>query len=99
MWYEQLKIVRKRLSLTQKGFGEKLGVTKDTYHRWEKGHNQPSIEMLLKIAEIGNISLDWLLTGNDRGGGNGGLSKEELSAFLEKSTLKIEDNVADILTK
>lgn len=39
----------------------KLGLAKQSVYEWRE--NTPSIDNLIKIAELGNASLDWLLTG------------------------------------
>jgi len=43
----QVKILRKRLSMTQAELASKLGVNFATINRWENGHSEPS-----KLARI-----------------------------------------------
>ncbi len=40
---------------------QKLGFAKPSVYAWE--NNLPGLDSLIKIAELGNSSLDWLLTG------------------------------------
>ena len=40
---------------------QKLGITKQTVSNWENDNIQPSIDMLIKISKIFNVSTDYLL--------------------------------------
>lgn len=57
----RLKELRISHSLTQVDFAQKLSVTKQTVSNWENNNIQPSIDMLVKIADYFNISTDFLL--------------------------------------
>jgi transcriptional regulator with XRE-family HTH domain len=49
--------------LTQTEFARKLGIPhQNSVSRYEAGRPPPH-ELLLRIAEIGGVGLDWLLTG------------------------------------
>ena len=61
---ENLRFYRKKNKLNQKDIAEKIGVVQQTYSNYETGTRTPSIDILLKLAEIYNISLD-TLTGAD----------------------------------
>lgn len=55
---------------TQTEFANVLGVKKQNYiSRYERGRI-PSPDLLVRIAEIGRVTTDWLLTGK-RGGARG----------------------------
>lgn len=47
--------------MSQVELARKLGVTKQSVSNWENDNIQPSIEMLVKIAECLNASTDYLL--------------------------------------
>lgn len=57
------KIYELRMSFgwTQVQLAQKLGVTKQTVSNWENDNIQPSIDMLIKISKIFNVSTDYLL--------------------------------------
>lgn len=55
---KNLKEQRLNLGLTQKEMAEKMGVKYQSYQAYERGISSPSLENLLKIAEIYNSSLD-----------------------------------------
>jgi len=54
-------IERKKLKLTQSELAEVLGIKRSAINRYENGHAYPSIEMLLKMSEYFNVSVDYLL--------------------------------------
>jgi transcriptional regulator with XRE-family HTH domain len=57
------KIYELRISFgwTQVQLAQKLGVTKQTVSNWENDNIQPSIDMLIKLSKIFNVSADYLL--------------------------------------
>ncbi|HEN0625919.1 helix-turn-helix transcriptional regulator [Streptococcus agalactiae] len=60
----RIKSIRLSEGLTMEEFGKKFQTSKGTINNWEKGRNLPNKENLLKIAEIGRISVDNLLYGD-----------------------------------
>lgn len=61
MFNERIKELRKSLGINQVEFGRKLHVTKQCVSNWENGNIQPSIDMLIKIAETFSVNTDYLL--------------------------------------
>lgn len=57
---EHLKKLRKEKNLTQTQISELIDVKQGTYSRWESGKLEPSFENLIKIADLLEVSLDWL---------------------------------------
>lgn len=62
----RLRTIRKNLSLTQGDFADKLGITKQTLLRYEKGLRAPGADILLRIVEFAQINPEWLLTGKEQ---------------------------------
>ncbi len=61
---------------TQVEFAAVLGVKKQNYiSRYERGRI-PSPDLLVRIAEIGQVTTDWLLTGKRGGARGAALSKQ-----------------------
>lgn len=58
---QNLKQYRKRCGLTQLKLAEKLGVSRTTVTMWETQSSEPDNEMLVKIAEILQTTVDELL--------------------------------------
>ena len=52
--------IRKSLSLTLEKFGERLGVTKTTISRIEKGERNCTDQMIKSICREFNINEEWL---------------------------------------
>ena len=58
---ERLKKLRKQAQLTQVDVAEKLGISQPAYASWERGIKRPTQENLVKIAQILNVSVDYLV--------------------------------------
>ena len=58
-----LRISELRLALgwSQVDLAKRLGVTKQTVSNWENENIQPSIEMLVRLAKLFNVTTDYLL--------------------------------------
>jgi transcriptional regulator with XRE-family HTH domain len=56
-----LKVARVKKGLTQKELGELVGVSSNTLCRIETGKQIPKVDMLLKLAEILEVSAEELL--------------------------------------
>ena len=61
MFRENLKSVRKAKGLTQEELAVRLNVVRQTISKWEKGLSVPDAEMLIRIAEILEVSVSELL--------------------------------------
>jgi len=73
--YEYIKLIGKRIrtarekaGLTQEKLAKKLGIGKRTLINYENGRTEPTLSLLMKIADICNVDYNWLLA----------LEKEEL---------------------
>ena len=60
---KNLKETRKLCNLTQKQVATTLNVVESCYANWEQGRTEPNIEMLRKLSEIFNVSIDDLING------------------------------------
>lgn len=58
---ERLKDLRKQAGLTQVDVAEKLGISQPAYASWERGIKKPTQENLVKIAQVLNVSVDYLV--------------------------------------
>ena len=58
---ERLKDLRKQAGLTQVGVAEKLGISQPAYASWERGAKKPTQDNLVKIAQILDVSIDYLV--------------------------------------
>ena len=60
-----IKDIRIRKGLTQAEVASALGVSSVVYSRYETGTRQPSIEMLVQMADIFGVTVDYLLGRQD----------------------------------
>ena len=58
---ERLKELRRQVGLTQVEVAEKLGISQPAYASWERGVKKPTQENLVKIAQVLNVSVDYLV--------------------------------------
>ncbi|HID0882456.1 TPA: helix-turn-helix domain-containing protein [Clostridium botulinum] len=61
MFGDRLKELREEKQLTQEELGKFLNVSRQTISGYEAGAIEPSISNLVKLANIFNVSLDYLL--------------------------------------
>lgn len=57
---QRLKELRQKKGLTQQEIADLVHVNRVTYTNWEKGKREPSFENLVKLADLFEVSLDWL---------------------------------------
>ena len=65
MFPNQLKLLRGRRGLSQKGLAELIGFSQQSIGKWETGTATPSPDVIVKIAELFKVSTDYLLMGID----------------------------------
>jgi transcriptional regulator with XRE-family HTH domain len=58
--------VRQGLGLAQRAFATRVGVSRNAVLRYEGGHGRPRADTLERIAQLGGVSVDWLLRGDRR---------------------------------
>lgn len=63
--YNKLKELRKNKDMLQKDLAKVLNVSVSTVSMWEVGSNQPSGDDIKKIANLFNVSTDYLLDNED----------------------------------
>ena len=61
--YEQLKLIRGELNVTQKEFAAKVGVPASTISNIENGSREIPKSLMRQLVEDFNINAKWLLTG------------------------------------
>lgn len=63
----RIKRLRESMGLSQAALARELGVGPGRINHWETGDNQPSLEMLAKLSELGGVTTDWLVRGETLG--------------------------------
>lgn len=88
---ENIKRYRTNSNMTQKGLADKLNISFQSVSKWENGLAEPSIDCLIKMAKLFDVSLDRLLMLN---------SKEKTNDFLKtlnkKSSLREVFDAVDV---
>lgn len=89
---ENIKKLRTANNLTQVELAAELGVSKQCVSNWENDYIQPSIEMLIKLAEYFKVSTDFILGLNDT-------RQINLDGLSDKEIAHIRLLVEDLLSK
>lgn len=86
---KNLRNLRKELGLSQKQVAEKLNISQQTYSDYENDKTEPTMDMLIRLANLFGVSIDELL---DRD-----ITAEEYAAgvrtTIKKSITPIEDDM------
>ena len=61
MLNERIRELRTERNITQVALAKELSVSKQSVSNWENDNIQPSIDMLIKIADFFSVSTDYLL--------------------------------------
>ena len=86
MLSKNLKIFRKRKGLTQENVAEALNVVRQTISKWEKGISVPDADMLIKLAEILDVSVSELIGSDVADEKNEDMIAVELARVVEQLT-------------
>ena len=57
--------LRKTIGMNQLQLAQKLHVSASTIGMYEQGRRTPSIEILIQMSRIFNVSIDYLITGEE----------------------------------
>ena len=77
---EQIKNLRNDRRLTQSELAKMLKVSRSAVNAWEQGTNNPTLSYTAELAEIFNVSIDYLIGGSENKVDIAGLSKDEQEA-------------------
>lgn len=61
MLHDNIKRLRQQKGMTQEILAEKLHIVRQTVSKWEKGLSVPDSEMLVRLAEVFEVSVSELL--------------------------------------
>ena len=77
-------ILRENKGLSQKDLADKLGITRSSVNAWEQGISGPSTQYILELANLFEVSTDYLLNfKNDNAINIDGLNDKEVKIILE----------------
>ncbi len=89
MLSDNIKNYRKENNLSQDELAEKLGVSRQSISLWETGQTQPTLENIMALAKIFNVSSDVLL---DNIVGTDGSDGAESDGVAEAEPEKLPEN-------
>ena len=94
---ERLKESRKKARLTQVEIAEKLGISQPAYASWERGAKKPTQENLVKLAQVLNVTIDYLVGNSDDEIANKEL--EDIEILFRKNSESLTDDEKVIFRK
>ncbi len=80
---EKLKDARKNAGLSQEQFAEKLSVSRSAVAKWEAGNGLPDVENLKAMAQLLDISIDYLLADEEK------LSFNEIKEAIDLNSYEV----------
>lgn len=86
---DKIKKLRTSLKLTGQELADKIGVSKVAISQYENNKVTPTLENLKKIANVGNVDLDYFITPTIPIL----TTEEEINDFLDKEALKSMRNI------
>jgi len=83
---DNMMLIRKKKNLSQAALGKAIGTSGDVIGRYERGDIKPSIEVVVKIADALEVSVDFLIGKTDLQ-----LDKEAVQRLVDISKLPNEN--------
>lgn len=65
MFSKRIRSMRMKRKYTQQRMADILEISLNTYQKYEQGERQPSLDMLVRLANILEVSTDYLLCRDD----------------------------------
>lgn len=87
MLLERLKILRRKVNLSQQDLARNIHISREAYSMYENGHRQPPYETLVNLAHYYNVSVDYLLGLTECPAPSLTLSEEEYKMLSEFRSL------------
>ena len=91
MFKDRLKTARKNAGLSQATLAEKLFVSQQAVAKWETDRATPNPEMLAKISNILNVSVDYLLCNDSPN--NNDIPEDKNVVVLDDEALELMDHL------
>ena len=88
MLQENIKAFRQKKGMTQEELASRLHVVRQTVSKWEKGLSVPDAELLIRLAEVLEVSVAQLL------GGEAGTATEDKPDAMIEQLSRINEQLA-----
>ncbi len=86
---ERIHHLMKLNNIKQIDVCKKTGLCKNTISNYVNGNRLPDTEALYKLSKLFNVSMEWLLTGNDTLEYSGLLGEDKIILFKKENVHKI----------
>lgn len=63
---KRIKMIRRKKRLSQIALAAELHVSREQISRWENGSKIPALDILYQLSVIGKVSMDYLITGQEK---------------------------------
>lgn len=93
--HEKIYACRKKAGLSQEALAEKLGVSRQSVSKWETGESVPEISKLSILANIFDVTTDWLLNESDEYKPNNTNASNEDERIRQERIKKFNSGFAD----
>ena len=60
---DRLKEIRTKINANASAFAREMNIPQTTYVKYERGERKPSFELLEQLAELYNVNMQYLFTG------------------------------------
>ena len=95
----KIKELRIKNSISQKNLAKKMGVSSQTILNWENGIFEPRIDQLIQLADIFNVTIDYLVERKNRVTNASDIYNELSKLDFEKFLNWIKNELVDIEKK
>ena len=92
--HNRIKQIRVTLNFQQGEFAQKINILQQQLSKYERGENKPSADFFIKLVEVANVNINWLLTGK----GKMFVDKDKIYRSPDAVEIKYYDNPALIET-
>ena len=93
---ERIVLARKSRGLSQELLAERINVSRGACGHWERGKALPSTEHLTELANVLNVRLEWLLTGNGEMENSHQISEPTSNGYILSSQDEETKEVAEL---
>lgn len=95
----KIKELRIKNSISQKNLAKKMGVSSQTILNWENGIFEPRIDQLIQLADIFNVTIDYLVERKNKVTNASDIYNELSKLDFEKFLNWIKNELVDIEKK
>ena len=96
---ELLKELREKINFIQVEVAEKLDISQPAYASWERGVKKPTQENLVKIAQVLNVSVDYLVENSEEKSEEKSDELDNIELFFRMNSKGLTEEEKEIFKK